>query len=212
MNSGSILRRSQRSWLWLLRVDEVHEVRPSSTHCSQRLTQARRMVDTDSLAPSESVSVFGGEDGAAGSIAPSASISQIGTTSKQPSPEYIKQAARPPSLLPAGPKRPKLLVTDLNNCLLARRSRARRDGHTPQPRPYLSTFLSYLAKSDWSLMVWSSSSASAFPFEQVKLTARRAIQRRSDDSRHRSAIVRGDARHATVSPRRRLDSSPSRSQ
>jgi hypothetical protein len=96
------------------------------------------------------------EDDAISTVAPSESVSQAGSRRPQPSLAYLKQAARPPVKLDAPTK--KLLLVDLNNCLLARKSRKPQHGIRPQPRPYLSTFLAYMLKSKWSLMIWSSSS------------------------------------------------------
>lgn len=77
----------------------------------------------------------------------------------RPSEAYLAQSARAldPDLAPdAGRQRPKLLVTDLNNCLCARTGRARSAALRATPRPFASTLFRYARKTDWEIVVFSS--------------------------------------------------------
>ena len=76
----------------------------------------------------------------------------------KPSDAYLAQSAEPFTRLDADAarKRPKLLVTDLNNCLCARTGRARLAALKATPRPYASTLFRYARKTGWDIVVFSS--------------------------------------------------------
>ena len=76
----------------------------------------------------------------------------------KPSEAYLARSAEPFTRLDADAARtrPKLLVTDLNNCLCARTGRARSAALKATPRPFASTLFRYARKTGWDIVVFSS--------------------------------------------------------
>lgn len=101
---------------------------------------------------------------------------------KAPTSDYLSISNRAsesqhPSMLRE--RRPKLIILDLNNTLVARRKATSKGANNAAPRPYLSTFLEYLCGSElvdgqlqrrFNVMIWSSAQADSVQLMCEKLS------------------------------------------